>query len=123
MRSPWGVSFTCTSRRSSAPRILLDETSLRQPVHQLDGAVVLELEALSQICDRWGCPITRTLHGEHQLMMLRFQSGLAGHFLAEVQKTADLVTEFRQGLVVCGSRSVGAGHKVKNIIISYSDIV
>ena len=79
----------------------LNETSLCQPVYQLDGTVVMELEALSQICDRGAVPI-RTLHGEHQLMMLRFKSGLAGRFFAEVEETANLVTEFRQGLIVGG---------------------
>ncbi len=100
----------------------LNETSLCQPVYELDGTVVLELKALGQICDGWCSPIAGSLHGEHKLMMLRLKSGLAGRFLAEAQETADLVTELRQGLVVGGFEIVDAGHKLENAIIS-SDIV
>jgi hypothetical protein len=81
---------------------LLDETPLREPVHQLDGAVVLKLETLGEICDARSWVVARSLRSEHKLMVLRLQSRLAGRVLTKAQETADLVSEFRQGLVVSG---------------------
>jgi hypothetical protein len=71
----------------------LNESSLGQPVHELNCAVVLELEALSEIRDVGARRFTSPLHGKHQLMVLRLQTCFAGHFLAEAQETADLVAK------------------------------
>jgi hypothetical protein len=97
---------------------LLDEAPLHQPVHQFDGAMVLELKALGQIGDGRPWVAAHTLHREHQLMVLRLDSGLPGRILAEVQETADLVTEFRQGLVVPGLKS-SHRWKLNNIVSRY----
>jgi hypothetical protein len=101
---------------------LLDETPLREPFHQFDGAVVMELETLSEIRDARRRAVSRTLHGEHELMVLRLQSRAPGRVLTEAQEAANLVTEFRQGLVVSGFKSISVSHKLGNIILSYSDI-
>jgi len=77
-----------------------DQTSLHKPVYEFDRAVVLELQALSDISDRRPRLFAGTFHGEHQLMVLRLKSSFAGGFLAEAQETSDLVTKLGQGLVV-----------------------
>lgn len=100
----------------------LDETTLHEPVYQFDGAMVLELKTLSEICDARACVRARTLHGKHQLMVLRLQSHPPGRILAEAQETADLVTEFRQGLVIRGLQHLGISHRIgkyNNIVSRY----
>ena len=100
----------------------LNETPLGEPLHQFDGAVVLELETLGEIRDAGRGVVSRTLHGEHELVVSRLQSRLPGRYLTEVQEAANLVTEFCQGLVVGSFKSLGVSHKVGNTILSYSDI-
>ena len=56
-------------------------------------------------------------------MVLRFNSSVAGRFLAEAQETADLVAKLRQGLVVRGFEVVDVSHKQDRSILSYYDIV
>jgi hypothetical protein len=94
-----------------ASTAFLDQTSLHKPVYQFDGAVVLELKALSDISDGGPRLFACTFHGEHQLMVLRFKSRLAGRFLAEAQETADSVPELGQGLVVGDLEIVDISHK------------
>ena len=67
-----------------------------QPVDQLDGAVMPDLQALSQFADGGRHFRRQTLDRQQQLVLLRFQAVSARRFLAVAQEPADVITEFRQ---------------------------
>src|SRR5450631_1944159 len=84
--------LACTASSHQAPG--------GEPVYELDSTVVLKLHPLSQIPDGWRHPSWKSLERQHQLMLLRFQSLLAGRLFTEMYKAADLITEFRQRFIV-----------------------
>lgn len=73
-----------------------------EPIYQFDGAVMSNLKPLGQISDPrtrlWGHPF----QGKHKLVLVRFDTRLARRLLTEVQETADLIAQFRQGFVLGG---------------------
>jgi hypothetical protein len=71
-----------------------------QPIRQLHRAVMLNLQTLGQFADSWPDAFWQSFHGQHQLMLPRFQASSPGGLLTEVQKTTDLVTQIRQCLEV-----------------------
>ena len=71
-------------------------TARRQPVHQFDRAVVLNLHPLRQFADSRTRSRRQTLQGQHQLVLPRFETGFPGSLFAEVKKTADLIAQLRQ---------------------------
>ena len=77
-----------------------------KPVHQFDGAVVLDLQPLSQGSNSGAQSVRQSLEGQHQLVLLRFQPHFPRCLFAEVKKAANLIAQFGQGLVVGKSQSV-----------------
>ena len=77
----------------------MDQALSRQSIYQLYCAVMLNLQAFRKIRDPWFLPRTSTLHRQHQLVLLRFQSHFSRCRLADVKKTPDLITKFRQSVI------------------------
>src|SRR5215472_11015667 len=61
---------------------------------------MLDLQPLREHADRCTLPIRKTFNGEQGLMLVWLDSCLTRCFFAEVQKTANLITKIRQGLVI-----------------------
>ena len=74
----------------------LDKAAGREPVYQLNRTVMSNLQPLGQFADPWAHPSRQPLQGKHELMLVRLKTSHAGSLLAEVKKTADLITQFRQ---------------------------
>jgi hypothetical protein len=62
--------------------------------------VVLDLQPFGQFADARPNPRGQAFERQHELMLSRLQSGIAGGLLAEMQKTAYLVPQFRQRPIV-----------------------
>ncbi len=73
-----------------------DKSLAHRPVNQLDRAVMLQLQPLREIADRRAFPLREALQGEHQLVLLRFQSRRVSRLLAEMDEAPDLKAELRQ---------------------------
>lgn len=71
----------------------LNETALREPVHQLNRAVMLKLHALGQFSNRRLPALWQSFERQQQLVLLRLNAGVTCRLLAEVQKPANLVAE------------------------------
>jgi hypothetical protein len=61
-----------------------DGATLGKAVHQLDGAVMLDLQAFSQLADVGSCFFGETFKSKKELVLLRLQAMLAGGFGAEL---------------------------------------
>jgi len=73
-----------------------------ETVHQLDGAVMFELEAGGEFTDGGPASLRQATDGEEELVLLGLDAAGARLLLAEMKKTADLAAEFRQGAVFLG---------------------
>jgi hypothetical protein len=71
-----------------------------EPVHQFNGTVMSNLQSLGQLSDAWADVSRQPFQGKHELMLVRLQASHARGLLAEVKKTADPITQFRERLVV-----------------------
>jgi hypothetical protein len=78
---------------ASAP-VTTHKTTGRQPVCQLDGAVVPNLQALGQLSDTRADLERQALEGQHELVLPRLQPDNARRLFAKVQELADMVTQF-----------------------------
>ena len=68
-----------------------DQTSLHQPVNQLDRTMMLKLEPLGHLTDRCFPPRGQSLERKQQLVLLRHEACLVRRLLAKVQKTPNLI--------------------------------
>lgn len=66
-------------------------------VHQLDGAVMPEAQALGRIGDGDGSVFRRAGHLEEQLVLLRLEARFHGGLLAEEEEAAQLEAEIGEG--------------------------
>ncbi len=83
------------------PRTLtMDESAGFQPIHQFDGAVVANLHARSQLANARANSRRHALDRQHQLILAALQARALDDKFAEMEKAADLITKFRQRLVV-----------------------
>jgi hypothetical protein len=82
---------------------------VHQPIDQLDRAVVLQLHAFGQNADRRFEAVGQPSYGQEQLVLLRLDAGLARGMLAETEKPADLVAQFRHSFEI--GRGLISGHK------------
>jgi len=80
--------------------LLGDEALCRQPIHQFDGAVMLNLQSLSETGDAGILSFRHPFHSEHKLMLLGLQSDSTSRFLTKSKKAPNLVAEFRYCLVL-----------------------
>jgi hypothetical protein len=58
------------------------------------------LQPLGQHSDPWADPSWQAFQNKHELMLMRSKASQTRGLLAEVKKTADLITQFRQRFVV-----------------------
>ena len=96
-----------------------------QPVYQTNGTVVLNQQVLSQHSHGRSAGLVHRADRQKDLVLLWLQPLGPGGVFAEVLKTANLITELRERLIV-GRGEIGAGgrssaHGLQNI--SYHDIV
>jgi hypothetical protein len=75
------------------------EAALLEAVDELDGAVVLEHQALGQLAHR-GDLVAEAPHREQQLVLLRLEARLARGVFREREEVAQPVTELGQRGVV-----------------------
>ena len=87
-----------------------DQASLHQSTHQLDSAMVLNLKTLGEVANMRLHAVRRTFNGKYQLMMLGFESRLAGCILTEAQETSDLVPKLCECLVVSSLLGILVNH-------------
>jgi hypothetical protein len=73
-----------------------DITAGREPVNQLNRTVMSNLQPLGQFTDPWAHICGQPFQGKHELMLAGFETSHAGSLLTEVEKKADLITQFRQ---------------------------
>jgi hypothetical protein len=71
-----------------------------EAVDQFDGTVMPDLQPLGELGDTGTRSPRQAFEGQHQLMLLRLEAGLASRLLAEVQEAPQLVTDLRQRFVV-----------------------
>jgi hypothetical protein len=71
-----------------------------EPVHQFDSAVVLNEEPRGQFANRGPGVARQSMHGEQQLMLLRFDAEFFRGRFAEVKELADLAAVFGQILIL-----------------------
>jgi hypothetical protein len=83
----------------------LHHASRLQPIDQLHHGVVSDLKAFGERADRGGPAARQSFDLEQNQVLLRFHSCLAGGQLADAQKTADLVAQIREGLIVHGGNA------------------
>lgn len=102
--------FTAVFPAAIAPDIASD----REPVHQLNRTVMSNLQPLGQLSNPWADASRQPFQGKHELMLMRLKTSHAGSLLTEVKKTANLMTQFRQRLVV--SQAKGLFHAAKYIV-------
>jgi len=77
------------------------QAAARQPVDQLDGAVVLDLQSFGNHSNtRRLTRRSQTSEGQQQLVLLRFQACGSRRLLAEMEKSSNLVAKFRERLIV-----------------------
>src|SRR5581483_9678372 len=73
-------------------------------IHQLDGAVVLEVQTLGELADGRLLPGGVAADGEQELVLLGLDPGGAGGLLAEVDEAADLVAQLGERAVLVGTQ-------------------
>jgi len=91
--SLWGEVDKNPSLISLIPTAL-DETALNEPIDQLDGAMMRELEPLGQGADGRFPSLRQTPHGKEQLMLLGLKTRRSCSLLAEAEKAAKLIAKF-----------------------------
>jgi hypothetical protein len=80
-----------------------------KPLHQFDGAVVLDLKPLASsrmLGRRFG---GRPFNAQHELRLMRIESREGNRLLAEVREESNLMTQFRKRSIIasceCGSHA------------------
>ncbi len=98
--SPFGVSASRTSRRSSSARVRWTKPPASR---RFTSSTALWWRICMRFANsriRGRTPGRHALDGQHQLILAPLQACILYHLLAEVKEAADLVTELRQCLVV-----------------------
>lgn len=88
-----------------------------EAVHQLHDAVMPQLQTLGEFPDAGLAACRKSSQSQHEHVLLRLETRVAGRFLAPVQVNSDPVPEFGQRAKF--RRSQAGGHE---LIISLSDI-
>lgn len=70
-----------------------DKAARFEAVEQLDGAVMAELETFGEIADGDFLVRRRALRGEHELVLLRLESGFTRGVFAEAKEEPQLVAK------------------------------
>jgi hypothetical protein len=93
------------SRNKHFPAVLFAAMPQHQsgslhPVHQFHCAVVLQLHTLRQLAHRRTLFRREAFDGQKQLVLLRFNARPTRSLFAKMEKTPDLIPEFRQRTIV-----------------------
>jgi hypothetical protein len=89
-----------------APR----EAPLGETVDQLDGAVMLNLQALGQLADGRPVSFGQAFDSQQKLVLLRLDPVRLGGVAAELQEAPDAISELGQRAIL-GGGEVGGIHK------------
>ena len=92
-------------------RSAFNQAPLHRPLGELDGAVVLDLEALGHLANGRPLAWRQRLEHEQELVLLRLDVGRARLRLAEVQEATDLITELGEGSVLGDANVYRWGHR------------
>ena len=82
------------------------KSALLQPVGKANRAVMAQNEVLGELADRRAVRFAKAPNREEHLVLLRLQAGATRGFLAEMEESADLVTEIAEGAVLPIGHSV-----------------
>jgi len=77
-----------------------------ESIHQLDRAVMFDEQTRRNLADRRPDLLRKSLHGEQELMLLRFDAVLLGRGLAEMKKLPDLPAKFGQVAILANGKIV-----------------
>ncbi len=113
--SLWGEVDENPSLISLIPTAL-DETALNEPIDQLDGAMMRELEPLGQRADGRFPSLRQTLDGKEQLMLLGLKTRSSCRLLAEAEKAAKLIAKFGSCLIL-SDRALSRGRHPVNLSV------
>jgi hypothetical protein len=82
-----------------------------KPVHQFDGAVMLDEEPCGNFPNRGPYTLRKALHGKQQLMLLRLDVMLLCGGFTEMKELPDLPPELGQIAVLIGGKVAIIGHE------------
>jgi hypothetical protein len=74
-------------------------STLAEAVHELDGAVVLNLQAICDFSDQRPHSIRNAFNRDENLMLARLQTSMPGSVFARAQVFPDLIADFSQTLI------------------------
>jgi hypothetical protein len=98
------LSRGCQEEQDFAPvfaiALPLDITLGSQPVHELYGAMVLNLQSFGQFSDTRPHASGQAFQSQHELMLAGLQSRLARRSFAEAKKAPYLMPQFGQSLEI-----------------------
>jgi hypothetical protein len=97
---------------------LANESVADQPLGQFNSAVVPDVQSLGDFADVGLHALRETFQCQQQLMLLRIKARIHGRLLAEMQKPANLIAEFREGPEIVVGQLIGRHRQ----IISYYDV-
>src|SRR6185295_11679730 len=90
-------------------------TVLFEAVHELDGAVMPDEQAVREGLDLGGCSVGHAANCQEQQVLLGFKSSGTRGGVAFAKKKADAIAQFRHGLVF------GRSDSLHGTIISWND--
>ncbi|HVN04802.1 MAG TPA: hypothetical protein VMT86_10315 [Bryobacteraceae bacterium] len=79
-------------------RYAAGEALVLETVDEFDGCIVIQKQALREATDRWTGAGAATGNHHEQLVLLGREAGFPGGAAAEIEKAADLIAEFGEGL-------------------------
>lgn len=82
------------------PLDTLYQAAVGHPIDQFDRAVMLDLQPFGQIADGRAVGSGEAFRGQKKLVVLRLDVAEPGGLFAEMEKAADLIPKFRQGLII-----------------------
>ncbi len=71
-----------------------------EPVNQLDGAVMLELDPVGKLSDRCRTVFGQAFQSQQQLVLLGLEPGATRGLLAQIQEAPNLITKLGERLVI-----------------------
>jgi len=83
-----------------------------QAVNQLHSAVMLDLKSFGDFADGGRNSLRHAFDGEHKLMLLWLDAGFARRTFAESKETANVISEFRQSLVIVFGNLSASAHVI-----------
>lgn len=114
-----GYAQNCTALVGGVDRALKEPFAFGA-VHQLNGAIVLQLKPLRGVSNGDGCRMRCSSYLKKKLVLLRLQARLEGGALRKVEEPAQLSTKV--GKSNEKTIRIGNGNRNFHLFISYHDI-